>query len=94
MAGLVPAIHVVRRSEGSQAIERGEKLCVRMLLLLGPLTSDSSLTPRGVDGRDEPGHDGGGSRATRQRCQSTANAIRASKNFRRPLAVDNENSPT
>ena len=80
MAGPVPAIHVVRRSGGSQAIERGEKFCVRMLLPLGPLTSDSCLTRRGVDGRDEPGHDGSGSRAGRQRRQSTANAIRANLN--------------
>ena len=57
MAGLVPAIHVVRRSEGSQTSEKGEKLCVCLLLLLGPLTSDSSLKRRGVDGWDKPGHD-------------------------------------
>jgi hypothetical protein len=44
MAGLGPANHVVRRVKRSQA---------RAMLV-----SDPSVAPRGVDGRDKPGHDG------------------------------------
>jgi len=77
MAGLVPAIHVARRSGGSQASEKGEKLCVCILLLLGAPASDSSLKRRGVDGRDKPGHDGGGSGGAIGKGWPTADAISA-----------------
>jgi hypothetical protein len=48
MAGLVPAIHAVDPERVSSMGKR-----VRANLV-------SAVRPRGVDGRDEPGHDGGG----------------------------------
>jgi hypothetical protein len=58
MAGLVPAIHAVRRIEHSQAGGRDGKLPrYKPLRLVAPKTH-SCLRGRGVDGRDKPGHDG------------------------------------
>src|SRR5208282_5332170 len=77
MAGLVPAIHVVRRIKRAQAASRDEKPCAcRSLQRTAPIP-DSSLRQSGVDGRDKPGHDDKGSKAQSARTGPVANAISA-----------------
>jgi hypothetical protein len=57
MAGLVPAIHGVRRNERREG-EHGQRASFWKSLLLIAATSAGSLKRRSVDGRDKPGQDG------------------------------------
>jgi hypothetical protein len=67
MAGLVQAIHVVRRIERAQAASKGEKPCFCKSLQRTTPIPDSSLRQGGVDGRDKPGHDDKAQRRNRQK---------------------------
>jgi hypothetical protein len=57
MAVLVTAIHAVRRIERPQVSNGGQNLSIRRLLQRAAPMPDSCWRRRGVDGRDEPGHD-------------------------------------
>ena len=54
MAGLVPAIHVVGRIKRLQVSSKDGKPSFCKSLPVAEALSDTSLTRRGVDGRDKP----------------------------------------
>jgi hypothetical protein len=66
MAGLLPAIHAVRRIERLPANSNRKNLPDGRPLLPTPGTPLSSFPWRCVDGRDKPGHDGEGLKTVRQ----------------------------
>ena len=62
MAGLDPAIHAAPRQMSSGSAANGARASgTKRFDLAAPLRSFSA--PKHVDGRDEPGHDGSGTRA-------------------------------
>jgi hypothetical protein len=67
MAGLVQAIHVVRRIERMRARSTGGKLCVYRSLQSATPMPAASLGRRRVDGRYKLGHDGGVQSRSRKR---------------------------
>jgi len=66
MAGLVQAIHVIKRMERPQANSRNKKLRGYGPLQRAVPLSNRSLRRRDVDGRDKPGHDDSSSKRNRQ----------------------------